>query len=124
MTPELASLSPNYHITPIGGHLSSRQIKRASLPYTVGRKCHLLPNTRQIQAKGSSFSKPSVLPVLHLGYCCIVRITHIPCSRTNPRCSCHISLASADNYRLPKSSDAGSFGPKETEKTADRGRSS
>ncbi|GFY59036.1 hypothetical protein TNIN_448651 [Trichonephila inaurata madagascariensis] len=69
-------------------------------------------------------SKPSVLPVLHLGYCCIVRITHIPCSHTNPRCSCHVSLASADNYRLPKSSDAGSFGPKETEKTADRGRSS
>ncbi|GFX25873.1 hypothetical protein TNCV_2640171 [Trichonephila clavipes] len=26
MTPELASPSPNYHTTPTGGHLSSRQI--------------------------------------------------------------------------------------------------
>ncbi|GFU86250.1 hypothetical protein TNCV_369061 [Trichonephila clavipes] len=28
--------SPKYHATPTGGHLSSRQIKRASCPYTMG----------------------------------------------------------------------------------------
>ncbi|GFT37598.1 hypothetical protein TNCV_4900971 [Trichonephila clavipes] len=36
MTPELASPSPNCHTTPMGGRFSSRQIERASLPYTVG----------------------------------------------------------------------------------------
>ncbi|GFU77503.1 hypothetical protein TNCV_3498761 [Trichonephila clavipes] len=36
MTPELAPPSPNYHATPTGGHFSSRQIQRASLPYTAG----------------------------------------------------------------------------------------
>ncbi|GFY08978.1 hypothetical protein TNCV_4661691 [Trichonephila clavipes] len=35
-TPELAPSSPNYHTTPTGGRLSSRQIQRASLPYTKG----------------------------------------------------------------------------------------
>ncbi|GFV51480.1 hypothetical protein TNCV_844191 [Trichonephila clavipes] len=38
-TSELAPLpSPNYHITPTGGRLSSRQIKRASFPYTADLK--------------------------------------------------------------------------------------
>ncbi|PRD27799.1 UNVERIFIED_CONTAM: hypothetical protein NCL1_34362 [Trichonephila clavipes] len=36
MAPERALLSPNYHTTPTGGRLSSRQILRASLPYTAG----------------------------------------------------------------------------------------
>ncbi|GFY08140.1 hypothetical protein TNCV_1355531 [Trichonephila clavipes] len=35
-TPELAPPSPNYHTTPTGGRFSSRQIYRASLPYTAG----------------------------------------------------------------------------------------
>ncbi|GFS62174.1 hypothetical protein TNCV_477091 [Trichonephila clavipes] len=35
-TPELAPPSPNYHTTPTGGRFSSRQILRASLPYTAG----------------------------------------------------------------------------------------
>ncbi|GFW27047.1 hypothetical protein TNCV_92731 [Trichonephila clavipes] len=35
-TPELAPPSPNYHTTPTGGRFSSRQIERASLPYTAG----------------------------------------------------------------------------------------
>ncbi|GFY29484.1 hypothetical protein TNCV_2626551 [Trichonephila clavipes] len=35
-TPELASPSPNYHTTPTGGRFSSRQMLRASLPYTAG----------------------------------------------------------------------------------------
>ncbi|GFU71989.1 hypothetical protein TNCV_2999721 [Trichonephila clavipes] len=35
-TPELEPPSPNYHTTPTGGRFSSRQIERASLPYTVG----------------------------------------------------------------------------------------
>ncbi|GFT91134.1 hypothetical protein TNCV_4043811 [Trichonephila clavipes] len=35
-TPELAPPSPNYHTTPTGGRFSSRQIQRASLPYTAG----------------------------------------------------------------------------------------
>ncbi|GFU92739.1 DUF4817 domain-containing protein [Trichonephila clavipes] len=35
MTLELASTSPNYHTTPTGGRFSYRQIKRASLTYTV-----------------------------------------------------------------------------------------
>ncbi|GFX41395.1 hypothetical protein TNCV_1654781 [Trichonephila clavipes] len=34
-TPELASPSPNYNTTPTGGRLSSRQILRASRPYTA-----------------------------------------------------------------------------------------
>ncbi|GFV06569.1 hypothetical protein TNCV_2948911 [Trichonephila clavipes] len=33
MTPELKFLSPNYHTTPTGGRLSSRQISRAWLPF-------------------------------------------------------------------------------------------
>ncbi|GFW73174.1 hypothetical protein TNCV_484001 [Trichonephila clavipes] len=36
MTPELAPPSLNYHTTPMEGRLSSRQIERASLPYTAG----------------------------------------------------------------------------------------
>ncbi|GIX77923.1 hypothetical protein CDAR_373391 [Caerostris darwini] len=49
------------------------------------------------------------LPVLHLGYCGIDNsIIHIPSNHcTNPKCSCHGSLTSADNYRLPDSDDAG-----------------
>ncbi|GFW86367.1 hypothetical protein TNCV_4331511 [Trichonephila clavipes] len=35
-TTELAHSSPNYHSIPTGGRLIFRQIKRASLPYTVG----------------------------------------------------------------------------------------
>ncbi|GFX37581.1 hypothetical protein TNCV_3201051 [Trichonephila clavipes] len=35
-TPELASLSPNYHTTPTGGRLISQQIERALLPNTAG----------------------------------------------------------------------------------------
>ncbi|GFS56438.1 hypothetical protein TNCV_4302681 [Trichonephila clavipes] len=35
-TPELGPPSPNYHKASTEGHLSSRQIKRASLPYTAG----------------------------------------------------------------------------------------
>ncbi|GFX09721.1 hypothetical protein TNCV_653201 [Trichonephila clavipes] len=34
-TPELALLSPNYHTTPTKGRFSSRQVYRASLPYTA-----------------------------------------------------------------------------------------
>ncbi|GFT26561.1 hypothetical protein TNCV_3604041 [Trichonephila clavipes] len=35
ITPELAPPTfPNYHTTPTGGRLSSRQTKRASLPFT------------------------------------------------------------------------------------------
>ncbi|GFY22395.1 hypothetical protein TNCV_2176561 [Trichonephila clavipes] len=34
-TSELAPPSPNYHTTPTGGRFSSRQIYRASLPYTM-----------------------------------------------------------------------------------------
>ncbi|GFU42513.1 hypothetical protein TNCV_4556331 [Trichonephila clavipes] len=33
--PELPPTSPNYHTKPTGGRLSSRKIKRASLPYTA-----------------------------------------------------------------------------------------
>ncbi|GFW07661.1 hypothetical protein TNCV_3917941 [Trichonephila clavipes] len=36
VTPEVGTPSPNYHTIPMGGRLSSRQIKRASLPYTAG----------------------------------------------------------------------------------------
>ncbi|GFW31020.1 hypothetical protein TNCV_4522891 [Trichonephila clavipes] len=39
-TPELALPSPNYHTTPTGERLSSRQIYRASLPYTAGLECY------------------------------------------------------------------------------------
>ncbi|GFU60732.1 hypothetical protein TNCV_2754821 [Trichonephila clavipes] len=34
--PELPHPSPNYPTSPTGGHLSFRQIYRASLPYTMG----------------------------------------------------------------------------------------
>ncbi|GFT70956.1 hypothetical protein TNCV_694891 [Trichonephila clavipes] len=34
-TPELVPPSPNNHTTPSGGRFSSRQIQRASLPYTL-----------------------------------------------------------------------------------------
>ncbi|GFY34325.1 hypothetical protein TNCV_2506281 [Trichonephila clavipes] len=42
-TPDLAPPSPNYHTTPIGRRLSSREIQRAKPPYTTGLQRHLAP---------------------------------------------------------------------------------
>ncbi|GFU84761.1 hypothetical protein TNCV_2127021 [Trichonephila clavipes] len=43
MTPELAPLSFQYHITPMGECLSSRHFWRALLPYTAGLQWYWAP---------------------------------------------------------------------------------